>query len=143
MRACDAASELALLESLLSRLQRALVQGTVLMEAKSGYGLSLEGECKLMRVLLSAQQLHPMELVVNYCGAHSIPQGSTASKAASSIVQEHIPEIVKRKAKGEFNPELIDVFCEKGVFELDDTKAILQAGKAAGLHINFHGQFSS
>ena len=111
VRACDAASEESLLKGLLSRLQRALAQGTVLMEAKSGYGLSLQGECKLMRVLQRAQHLHPMDLVVNYCGAHSIPLGSTASQAAASIIHD-LPEIVRRKAEGEFNPELIDVFCE-------------------------------
>jgi imidazolonepropionase len=63
-----AATESDLLRDLMDRLDRALRLGTTVMEAKSGYGLSLEGECKLMRVLKRAQELHPVELVVNYCG---------------------------------------------------------------------------
>jgi imidazolonepropionase len=123
-----AASESELLQSLLARMDRALRLGTTLMEAKSGYGLTLEAECKLMRVLKAAQQQHPVELVVTYCGAHSVPRGAVAAAVAAHIVAHDIPDIVRRRGQGEITPELIDVFCEKGVFGLPETKAILTAG---------------
>jgi imidazolonepropionase-like amidohydrolase len=75
-------------------------------------------------------------------GAHSVPAGSDAASAAARIIEHDLPEIMKRKARQEVTPELIDVFCEKGVFELQETRAILQAGKNAGLDINFHGHQS-
>jgi imidazolonepropionase len=68
-----------------------------------------------------------------------VPQGSTAAAATAAIVGEYLPRIVELKARGEINPEFIDVFCEKGVFEAADSRTIMEAGAKAGLHINFHG----
>lgn len=135
-----AASAESLLASLLARLDRALALGTTLLEAKSGYGLELDTELKMLRVIDSAAEQHPVELVANFCGAHSVPKGSTAAEATADVVKTQLPAIMAAKAAGGLKTlELIDVFCEKGVFELDDTRAILAAGQAAGLGANFHG----
>lgn len=103
------ASEEALLSSLLQRLDRALKQGTTLLEAKSGYGLNLEHELKLLRVIHAANQIHPIDLVGNYCGGHSVPKGSTAAEATDDIIQKQIPAIMKAKQDGLYTLEMIDV----------------------------------
>jgi len=72
-------------------------------------------------------------------GAHSIPKGSTAEEATNDVINKQLPALVKMKAEGFISPTNIDVFCEQGVFETEHSHRILQAGKAAGLLINFHG----
>lgn len=85
-----------------------------------------------------ASSLDKIEVVGTYL-AHSIPKGSTAAAATEDVIAKQIPALVDLKAKGEISPEFIDVFCETGVFELEDSRKILEAGVKAGLEINFHG----
>ncbi|KAI9914393.1 hypothetical protein PsorP6_008173 [Peronosclerospora sorghi] len=115
-------SEAELLELLRARLDRMLRYGTTLVETKSGYGLETEAELKMLRVLHIAsngENAHPVEIVSNYLGGHSIPDGMSAADATEDIVNKQIPAV--------------------GVFEQDDTRRIIEAGKKAGLEINFHG----
>ncbi|EGG25124.1 imidazolonepropionase [Cavenderia fasciculata] len=133
------ASEDELLSLLQPRLDRMLRQGTTTIEAKSGYGLEKDTEMKMLKVLHRANKIHPVEIVSTYLGAHSIPKGSTAAQATQDIVENQLPELARLRAAGEISPANIDVFLEKGFFELDDTRRILEAGKALGLEINFHG----
>lgn len=139
VRHTHASTEAELQSLFITRLNRMMKYGTTLIEAKSGYGLVLEHELKMLRVIQHTTKHHSMDIVANYCGAHSIPKGSTATASTRDIIDNQIPAIVKAKATGEINPELIDVFCEKGFFEIEDSRAILAAGKAAGFGINFHG----
>lgn len=164
-----AASETVLRDLLHDRMTRMLRYGTTLMEGKSGYGLDLDTEVKQMRVMqlmsgaaqdaacddgkraakkaktaasdtAAGYRPHDVEVVVNYCGAHSVPKPETAAEATRRIVDVDLPAIVKLTKEGYIKPEMIDVFCEKGVFEHDDTETILRAGIAqAGLDVNFHG----
>jgi len=124
---------------LISRLDRMLNYGTTVIEAKSGYGLETETEMKMLEVLHEVDQLHPIDIVSTYLGAHSVPKGSTAAQATVDIINNQIPALKKLRDEGKISPQNIDVFCEKGVFEVDDSKKILQAGKDAGLLLNFHG----
>ncbi|XP_001636017.2 probable imidazolonepropionase isoform X1 [Nematostella vectensis] len=133
------ATEDELYEPLKQRLNRMLQCGTTLVEAKSGYGLNTENEMKMLRVIERAKKELPIEISSTFCGAHAIPRGSTAKQAADNIINEQIPTLVKAIKAGELDVENIDVFCEKGVFEVEETRVILQAGKDAGLAINFHG----
>eukprot|EP00760_Papus_ankaliazontas_P038581 PhM_4_TR9197/c0_g1_i1/m.16020/K01468/hutI, AMDHD1; imidazolonepropionase len=128
-----------LLSLLVERLSTMLALGTTLAEAKSGYGLNTETELKMLRVIERAKGLQPIELVANFCGAHSVPKGMTASEAADVIVKEMIPAVVAAKQRGEINAELCDVFHEKGFFESDDSRRILKAAREAGMEVNFHG----
>jgi imidazolonepropionase len=134
-------SEEELLKLLLERLDRMARLGTTLVEAKSGYGLAgaKEAEIKMLKVIKDAKSKHPLELVSNYLGAHSIPKGMTEQQATDDIINVQIPAIKEAIDKQIIDPELIDVFCEKGVFERETSKKILEAGKAIGLKINFHG----
>lgn len=131
------ASESELSSLLKGRLDRMLRFGTTLAEAKSGYGLDFDTEVKMLRVLNQAN--HPIELVTTYLGAHSVPKGKTAQEYKDEIVSTYLPKIKELKEKGEINPQNIDVFYEKGVFEHDESRAILTAGLKHGFELNFHG----
>jgi len=128
-----------LLQLLIPRLDRMLSFGTTTLEAKSGYGLNAETEMRLLQVLHECKRLHPMEIVSTFLGAHSIPKGLTAPIYAKDIIENQIPMMKLLREQGKISARNIDVFCEKGVFEVEDSRRILQAGKEAGLLINFHG----
>lgn len=66
-------------------------------------------------------------------------RGKTATEAADDIINNHLPKLKELGRNGQIHVDNIDVFCEKGVFDLDSTRRILQAGKDTGLQINFHG----
>eukprot|EP01097_Dermamoeba_algensis_P010143 TRINITY_DN7390_c0_g1_i1.p1 TRINITY_DN7390_c0_g1~~TRINITY_DN7390_c0_g1_i1.p1 ORF type:complete len:437 (-),score=87.41 TRINITY_DN7390_c0_g1_i1:58-1254(-) len=132
-------SEEELLALLLERLRRMLSHGTTVVEAKSGYGLDLENEMKMLKVLHQAKQQSSIEIISTYLGAHSVPKDKSLQDYTKEILDVHIPKIKELKAKGEISPCNIDVFHEKGVFETEETRAILKAGRDIGLQINFHG----
>ncbi|XP_026355642.1 probable imidazolonepropionase isoform X2 [Ursus arctos] len=133
------ASEEELFCSLQERLQCMMRAGTTLVECKSGYGLNLETELKMLRVIERARQQLPIGISATYCGAHSVPKGKTAPEAADEIINSHLPKLKELGQSGVIHVDNIDVFCEKGVFDLDSTRRILQSGKAMSLQINFHG----
>ncbi len=132
-------SEKELLNLLLQRLERMGKLGTTTLEIKSGYGLTKEAEVKMLKVIKQAKSMTPLDLVANYCGAHSVPKGMTQDEATEEIIKNHIPHLKELMDKGEIDPEFIDVFAEVGVFEKENTKKILLAGKTIGLKGNFHG----
>nr|XP_008109047.1 PREDICTED: probable imidazolonepropionase isoform X1 [Anolis carolinensis] len=121
------------------RLLRMMRAGTTLVECKSGYGLNLETEIKMLRVIERARRELDIGISSTYCGAHSVPKGKTATEAADDIINFHLPKLKELELNGEIHVDNIDVFCEKGVFDLNSTRRILQAGKDKGLQINFHG----
>jgi imidazolonepropionase len=121
------------------RLDRMLRHGTTLIEAKSGYGLRWPTELKMLRVLHEVNRVHPIDVVSNFCGAHSVPKGSTAAQAAADVIDVQLPALKLATQRGVISPEFIDVFCEKGVFDTPTSQRILKAGQAAGLRVNFHG----
>jgi len=129
------------LETLLrERMDRMLAAGTTLAEAKSGYGLDTPSELKLLRVLQKLSKSgHPLELVHNLLGAHSVPEGTDAETQTKLIINEMIPAVAAAKERGEINPEFVDVFHEDGIFDKDQTRLILLAGRKMGLDVNFHG----
>ncbi|MGH0121601.1 UNVERIFIED_CONTAM: hypothetical protein FKN15_006578 [Acipenser sinensis] len=133
------ASEAELLASLKQRLLRMLRTGTTLVECKSGYGLELDTEVKMLSVIERARKDLPIGISSTYCGAHSVPKGKTAAEATDDIIKVQLLKLKEKMSKGELHVDNIDVFCEKGVFDLECTRAILQAGKDMGLQINFHG----
>nr|XP_047917165.1 probable imidazolonepropionase isoform X4 [Anser cygnoides] len=133
------ATEEELFNTFKHRLERMRRAGSTLVECKSGYGLNLETELKMLRVIERAKQSMDIGISSTYCGAHSVPKGKTATEAADDIIHNHLPKLKELKLSGEIHVNNIDVFCEKGVFDLDSTRRILQAGKDTGLQINFHG----
>ncbi|XP_065067101.1 probable imidazolonepropionase [Rhopilema esculentum] len=134
------ATEDELYVSLLERLKRMVKCGTTLVEAKSGYGLDVDSEVKMLKALERAKkEFMSIEISSTFCGAHAVPRGKTMEEATDDVINVQIPKIKELNQKKELSVENIDVFCEKGVFDTDSTRKILQAGIEAGLAINFHG----
>ncbi|GAB6033638.1 putative imidazolonepropionase [Chamberlinius hualienensis] len=133
------ATETHLYELLESRLNRMIRAGTTLVECKSGYGLEGEAELKMLRVLETAKRKLPIEISSTFCGAHAIPRGMTPEEATQAVINQHLPVLKAEIEKGEVNVDNIDVFCEEGVFSIEQSKRILEAGRILGLRINFHG----
>ncbi|KAF0977433.1 hypothetical protein FDP41_003425 [Naegleria fowleri] len=137
-------SEEDLLNLLIQRGRKMLRNGTTLMEGKSGYGLETETEVKMLKVLHQANKKHVElglpEIVSNYLGAHSVPKTTNLQDYTRQILEEQIPALAEMIEKDEIGPSLIDVFHEKGVFETEETRRVLSAGKEKlRLAINFHG----
>jgi len=135
------ASEEELYTLLADRLRRMIKSGTTTAECKSGYGLDVQNEVKMLRVLEKAKKELPIEISSTFCGAHSVPKGMTSDEATENVIDVQIPEVIELIKTGKLGVENIDVFCEKGVFNVEQTKSILKAGKDQGnFRINFHGE---
>ncbi|CAN0041988.1 putative imidazolonepropionase [Lampetra fluviatilis] len=134
-----AAGEPQLLASLCERLRRALRAGTTVVEAKSGYGLELASELRMLRTLERARALLPLKIVSSYCGAHAVPRGRDADGYAEEVVREHLPAVRRLVEDGSLRVELADVFLERGVFERDAARSVLRAARDLGFLLNFHG----
>lgn len=135
VRATRAASDEELLDIVLQRLDRMLLEGVTTCEAKSGYGLTLHDELRLLRLCREAGSLHPVDVVPTLLGAHSLPPEFAGRREAyvRLIIDEMIPQ-----AAGEKLAEYCDAFCEKGVFTVEETRRILSAARAAGLRPRLH-----
>lgn len=117
------------------RLDAFLLHGVTTVEAKSGYGLTVESEIKQLEVAKELNQTHPIDIVSTFMGAHAIPTHykKTPEKYIELITDEMIPKVVERKL-ALFN----DVFCEKGVFSPEQSRRILLAGLNHGLLPKIH-----
>jgi len=112
-----------------------LRHGTTTVEAKSGYGLSLEAELLSLSALASFRDRHPLEIVPTFLGAHDIPDEYRSNRAGyvSLVINEMIPRV----AAGGL-ARFCDVFCEEGVFSPDETRRILEAARASGMKSKLH-----
>jgi imidazolonepropionase len=135
VKATRAASRDELQALCLRRLDEMLLTGTTTVEAKSGYGLNLEDEIKQLEVLRNLGSLHPMAIVPTFMGAHEVPPEFSDRRDGYTdlLVQTLIPEVRRRDLA-----EFFDVFCEPGVFSLEETAALVRAAKDAGFKIKIH-----
>ena len=135
VRATREASREELRELCLRRLDDMLLSGTTTVEAKSGYGLNLEDEVKQLEVLKELGPLHPVEVVPTFMGAHEIPPEYSYRREAyvDLLIQVVIPEVRRRNLA-----EFFDVFCEPGIFSLEETAALARAARDAGFKIKIH-----
>lgn len=141
MKSTREASENSLLEGFTKTAFEMFKCGTTTLEAKSGYGLNTESEMKMLRVIDKAAKKLPLEISGTFCGGHAVPPDSTEERQTDMIINSMIPEIVNQKRNGQLESiENVDVFCEKGNFEVESSKRILEAGKEAGLAVNFHAE---
>ncbi|MDE3838008.1 imidazolonepropionase [Bacillus methanolicus] len=124
-----------LFEESKKRLDQFLLHGVTTVEAKSGYGLSLEHEIKQLEVARDLHEKHPVDIVRTFMGAHAIPSefSDNSEEFVDYVIRDMIPEVARRKL-AEFN----DVFCERGVFTPDQSKRILEAGLQHGLLPKIH-----
>lgn len=130
-------SEAELFNQSKERLFEIISQGTVAVEIKSGYGLDLESELKMLRVIKQLKELNIIPIKATFLGAHAIPAEFKNNKEGyiSLIVNEILPAIANEKLA-----DYIDVFCEKGYFTAEETKYILEAGKKHGLIPKVHAE---
>ena len=135
------ATEEELLSLCLERLDRMLLSGTTTVEAKSGYGLNLRDEVKQLKVLKEAARRHPVDIVPTFMGAHDIPKEYKSRKSAyiDLLISKIIPEVSRRKLA-----EFFDIFCEEGVYSVEETRRLAEAAKRAGFKIRIHAdEFSA
>lgn len=121
-----------------ARLARLASHGTTTVEMKSGYGLSLDDELKMLRVARRLSEAQPVRIVPTFLGAHEIPLEARATPAGradyvTSLVSGMIPRVA---ADG--LAQFVDVFCEPGVFTVEESRSILSAARRAGLHLKLH-----
>ena len=133
--ATRAASEEDLIAETRPRLDSMLACGTTTCEIKSGYGLDLESELKMLRAIARIGESHPVDVVATFMGAHEIPREHRGNRDAyvDIVVNDMIPAVAAAKLAS-----WCDVFCETGVFTPEESRRILQAGSAAGLQPRIH-----
>ncbi|MBN1281319.1 MAG: imidazolonepropionase [Candidatus Thermoplasmatota archaeon] len=131
VRATRKASPAELLKQSQKRLDTMLRYGTTTCEAKTGYGLEVKTEVKLLQVQRKLAKTHPMDLVSTFLGAHAVPQGMSAEEYVSLVIEEMLPNV---RGLARF----CDVFCEKDVFSVGQSRRILLAGKQLGLLPKIH-----
>src|SRR6476659_6551061 len=128
-----AASELDLLTLAKKHANWFLRCGTTTVEAKSGYGLTIEDELKILRVLRQLKQAVPLEIVPTFLGAHAVPRELSPDEYLDAVVTEMLPRVTAEKLA-----EFCDVFCERGYFNIDQSRKILSAAKKLGLSLRGH-----
>jgi imidazolonepropionase len=130
-------SEEELLESALKRANEIIKMGTGAIEIKSGYGLTVDAELKMLRVIKKLNELSPLTIKATFLGAHAIPleYKSRKSDYLDCIINEMLPHIAEENLA-----EYIDIFCEEGYFSVEDTERLLTEAKKWGLipktHVN-------
>ena len=125
----------------IKRIDNVMKLGTGAIEIKSGYGLTVDAELKMLRVINRIKQNYPLKVIPTFLGAHALPKEYKNNKNGylDLIINEMLPQINKEQLAN-----YIDVFCEKGYFSLNDTNRILAAGKQYGLMPKIHvNQFNA
>ncbi len=120
-----------------ARLDRMLLHGTTLCEAKTGYGLERAAELKQLKAILRGAGGHPVSVVPTALPAHEVPAERRGSPA---LKRRYVEEVTGRilPALAEEGARFVDVFCETGVFDVAESREILLAGKALGLSPRVH-----
>ncbi len=128
-----AASVESLVASASARLDGMLRAGTTTVESKTGYGLTLADELKMLHVNARLADAHAVDIVSTFLGAHAVPPEMSPEQYVDLVVNEMIPQVA-----GAGLAEYCDVFCEAGYFSADQSRRILQAGQSAGLAAKIH-----
>lgn len=123
------------------RLEEVMTLGTGAIEIKSGYGLTVDSEIKMLSVIKKLKENYSIPIKSTFLGAHALPTEFKNNKQEyiDLIIQEMLPKITKENLV-----DFIDIFCEKGYFSVEDTEQILEAAKKYGLRSKIHvNQFNS
>jgi imidazolonepropionase len=135
------ASEEELYKQASNRIEEVMAMGTAAIEIKSGYGLTVEAELKMLRVIKKLSHDYPVVIKATFLGAHAFPEEFKEDKEAyvDLICNEMIPKVANEKLA-----EFVDVFCETGYFNVPQTDRILKKAKQFGLVPKIHvNQFTS
>jgi imidazolonepropionase len=135
VRAVRAAGEDALYNATCKRVTTALQLGTTTLEIKSGYGLDTQNELKMLRVIARVGRRLGLNVVATFLGAHAVPEEyrRRAEAYVDLVIQEMLPAVAAQGIA-----RYCDVFCEKGVFSVDQSRRLLCAAAAQGLGVKLH-----
>ena len=132
MRQIRKADEDTILEFNLKLLDEMLSKGYTTVEGKSGYGLERESEMKQLRILRRLSNIHPIDVVPTFLGAHAIPpEFDSSAKYLEYLVEEMLPEVKEYT-------EFVDIFCERGVFEPEEARTFLMKAREMGYKLRMH-----
>jgi imidazolonepropionase len=126
-------SEEELFERAMVRVQEIIRTGTGAVEIKSGYGLTTKDELKMLRVARRIGKETPLTVKTTFLGAHAVPKETTKEKYIDLILKEMIPAVANEKLA-----DYIDVFCEQGFFNIEETERIVEEGKKFGIKPRIH-----
>ncbi len=135
------ADEEQLYQNALERVNHLISMGTTTLEIKSGYGLNLDAELKMLRVIKRLKESTPIQIKSTFLGAHAFPTAFKENKAGyvDHIINDMIPRVAE-----EGLADYIDAFCEEGYFSVEDTERILAAGATCGMKGKIHvNQFTT
>jgi len=135
VKATRAASRKELYDKGIKRLNSMLSLGVTTVEGKSGYGLNYETEIKQLEVMDELDRTHSIEVVKTFLGAHAVPEeyGGEEDKFIDYIITEVLPVVAEKKLA-----EFCDIFCEKNVFSVEQSKRLLLKAKEMGLGLKIH-----
>jgi imidazolonepropionase len=128
-----AASEADLLAQARKHANWFLRCGTTTVEAKSGYGLTVEDELKILRVMRQLKEEMPLQIVPTFLGAHAVPQTMSKQEYVEVLINEMLPRVAAENLA-----EFCDVFCERGYFDIEQSRKILPAAKQHRLKLRGH-----
>ena len=125
-----------LVANLLDQLDVMLAHGTTTAEVKSGYGLDVESELRLLEAIDRADSRHPVDLVPTFMGAHAVPdEAADTTQYVDAVIDEQLPAVAEQGVA-----TFCDVFCEEGVFDVDQSRRVLEAGTEYGLTPKVHAE---
>lgn len=128
-------SEQELYEQSMARVREIIKKGTGAVEIKSGYGLSVDDELKMLRVIRRIKETAPLKVMSTFLGAHAVARGMSQEAYVNLVIDEMIPAVA-----AEGLADFIDVFCDEGFFTPEETSRILEAGEKYGLRAKIHGE---
>ena len=128
-------SENELFNQAMARVNEIISLGTGAVEIKSGYGLSVDDELKMLRVIRRIKESAPLEVKATFLGAHAVPEKYKNSRGEyiDLVINEMIPAVAAEELA-----DYIDVFCDRGFFSIDETEQIIMAGLKYGLRAKLH-----
>lgn len=115
------------------RAREIIAGGTGAVEIKSGYGLTVEDEMKMLRVARRIGRETPLSVATTFLGAHAVPKNHTKASYLKLVINEMIPAVA-----AEGLADYVDVFCEEGFFSVEDTLLVAEAGKKHGMRPRIH-----
>lgn len=135
VEATRAAAKDELIRAGLNYCRQMLHQGTTTAEAKSGYGLSTEAEIKTLQAIDTVDRSQPVDLVPTFLGAHAVPAEfrGEPDRYLDLVIKEMLPAVVEQKLA-----RFCDVFCEEGVFSIEQSRRVLGAAREMGLELKLH-----
>lgn len=135
MRAVRQASEDRLIDETLPRLEALMAEGVTTVEIKSGYGLSIDDELKMLRAIRRIGEGQPVTVAPTFLGAHAVPPERDAESYIGDVCERMIPQVA-----GERLAEAVDAFCEGIGFSPTQTERVFESARASGLKVKLHAE---